>query len=275
MSVSIGTSLSRAGQIPRSADYTSKIIKAGALLADTRALFSLWDVTQSVQANLERIQGSNLLGKSSRARVEEVLAVFRQRYLGDPSTANALAILVQRGVTRQVLDQIFYFYAARADRLLRDAVVEFLAPRYWQGTVEVSPGDVQAFIQGLVRAGRTTGAWSELTVVRGARGLLATLRDFGILAGTARKRVAAVCLSPEAFAYVAFVLDQELRSGDRLLNSPEWGLFFLQPQMVERLFVEAQQRRLLEYHAAGRVIRIDFPASTIEDYAGALTQRAD
>ena len=44
--------------------YTSKIIKAGALLADTKTLLSHWDSTETVPANLERLQRENVFGKA-------------------------------------------------------------------------------------------------------------------------------------------------------------------------------------------------------------------
>jgi hypothetical protein len=50
-------------------------------------------------------------------------------------------------------------------------------------------------------------------------------------------------------------------------------VFFFDPLMVERFFFESHQQQLLTYLAAGRVIRIEFPAKTIEEYARALTQR--
>lgn len=45
--------------------YTSKIIKAGALLADTKTLLSYWDVRASVRENLDRMRRENVFGKAS------------------------------------------------------------------------------------------------------------------------------------------------------------------------------------------------------------------
>ena len=42
----------------------------------------------------------------------------------------------------------------------------------------------------------------------------------------------------------------------------------------ERFFVEANQHGLLEYHAAGTVTRLTFPANTLEEYANVLAQRS-
>ena len=61
--------------------YTSKIIKASALLGDTKTLLSHWDMDATVPENLDRISRENIFAKASRSRVKDILAVFRQRYL--------------------------------------------------------------------------------------------------------------------------------------------------------------------------------------------------
>src|SRR5712691_13068713 len=100
------------------APYTSKIIKAGALLADTKTLLSHWDVGVSVQENVHRLRRENVFGKASRSRVEDVLAIFRQRYLTETPVTNALVVLVQHRLPAASLDRMLYFHAAKADRLL-------------------------------------------------------------------------------------------------------------------------------------------------------------
>jgi hypothetical protein len=62
--------------LPRSVGvrYSSKIIKAGALLADTKTLLVHWNSAKSVQENLARMRQENRFGKASRSRVEDVLA---------------------------------------------------------------------------------------------------------------------------------------------------------------------------------------------------------
>jgi hypothetical protein len=68
--------------VANAAPYSSKIIRAGALLPDTKLLLAHWNLSDDVEANLRRIQQENLFGKASRSRVAEILAIFKQRYLG-------------------------------------------------------------------------------------------------------------------------------------------------------------------------------------------------
>jgi hypothetical protein len=255
------------------APYASKIIKAGALLADTQLLLAHWDLAATSQENLARIQQENLFGKTSRARVSDILAIFRQRYVADPHMLSALVTLARANVSSATLVPIYYFLAARADPLLRDATLEVIAPLAERGETTVRIETMERWLQEQVRNGRTQKPWSDPTITRIARGLLATLRDFGVLQGQVNKRIAPVYLPATAFAFVAFVLSHERRSGERVLHDPIWRLFLLSDSAVERHFLEAHQERLLDYNAAGRVVRIDYPGATLEEYADVIAAR--
>ena len=64
---------------PGESPFSSRIIKAGALLPDTKTLLLHWDTAATAEDNLGRIRRENVFGKASRSRVEDILAVFRQR----------------------------------------------------------------------------------------------------------------------------------------------------------------------------------------------------
>src|SRR5919106_6379769 len=115
--------------------YTSKIIKAGALLADTKTLLSHWDVRASIRENLARLHRENVFGKASRSRVKNILPIFRQRYLREESVARALVILVDYRFPATSLDRLLYFHSARADHLLHDMVTELLLPLKVRGII--------------------------------------------------------------------------------------------------------------------------------------------
>ncbi|MBI3948944.1 MAG: DUF1819 family protein [Acidobacteria bacterium] len=253
--------------------YTSRIIKAGALLADTKMLLAHWDEALSVSDNLDRFRRENIFGKASRSRIEDILGIFRQRYLTSKPVTKALVFLVKAGFPSSGLDRILYFHSAQADTLLHDVVTDVLLPFQMRGVADIFIDHIHAAIARWVNEGKTISRWSEYTIRRVTQGLMATLRDFGVLQGAVNKRLAPVYLPVEAFAYIAFYLGRTQPSGERLINNPEWRLFFLQPQAVERFFIEAHQRHLLGYHAAGPVIRIDFPAESLEEYAHVIVER--
>lgn len=252
--------------------YSSKIIKAGALLPDTKALLSAWDPGLSVSENLHRIRHQNLLGKTSRSRAEDILAIFRQRYLGENNVVRALARLIKNQCNGNTLERILYFHAVRADSLLYDVVIELLVPQWSRGTMDIDVREIELALRKWVEEGKTSGAWSDYTIRRVTQGVLSTLRDFGVLQGAVNKRIAPAYLSVQAFSYIAFYLKQHQPSGTRLLDLVDWKMFFLPREGVERFLLEAHQHGLLEYHVAGSVTRLTFPVSSLEEYANVLTQ---
>jgi hypothetical protein len=166
-----------------------------------------------------------------------------------------------------------YFYSARADQLLRDAVTEILVPMRARGLVDINAQDFQRSLAKWVNEGKTTAHWSEPTIIRITQGLLSALRDFGVLQGAVNKKIAPAYFPIESFAYLVFYLKQHQPSGAKLIELPDWKLFFLQKEGVERFLFEAHQRDLLEYHVAGSVTRLTFPAETLEEYASVLAKR--
>jgi len=250
--------------------YTSRIIKASALTADTRVLLAEWDLARSVVENLDRARRQNIFGKASRKRVEDVLRIFRQRFFDDPDVGTALVTLAQNGAPAQWIDPLLYFFSAQNDRTLRDLVVEVLYPRHLVGYTDLPVEVVVRAIRNWVAEGKTTTRWGEETIARVAQGVMATLRDFGVLQGAAHKRLAPAYLPTPSFALIALWLQQRERAGHLVLGSDDWKLFFLPLEGVERFFVEAHQEHLLTYYAAGSVVRIEFPVTTLTEYAYVL-----
>jgi hypothetical protein len=186
----------------------------------------------------------------------------------------ALVALTHDDAPSAVLDPILYLLAARADPLLRDVVLDLLAPMLARGQSSVRPEEVARWLKSQGDSGRAQRPWSDVTIRRLAQGLLSTLRDFGILRGKATKTLELVYLARPAFAFLALLLSREQPSGEKLLHDPSWRLFFLSQPSVEHLFFETHQERLLSYQAAGRVVRVEFPTRSLEEYAHVVARRA-
>jgi len=169
------------------------------LLGDTKTLLAHWDESQAVRENLDRIRRENLFGKASRSRVEDILAIFHQRYLSDEAVTKALVILTKGGFPAATLDRILFFHAASADLLLHDAVTQILLPMHSHGLVNVDVADFEKAVVKWVNEGKTTTKWSEITIRRATQELLAALRDFGVLQGASNtaKVIAAMLCNPE------------------------------------------------------------------------------
>src|SRR3954454_24087986 len=95
---------------PHARPYSSRIIKAGALLPDAKTLLAHWDLGATTQDNVDRFRRDNVFGKASRSRVGDILAIFRQRYLAEPAVRRALVALVKGKLSAQALDRVLYFH---------------------------------------------------------------------------------------------------------------------------------------------------------------------
>ncbi|MBI4586095.1 MAG: DUF1819 family protein [Planctomycetes bacterium] len=255
--------------------YSSQIIKAGALLEDTSIFLSLWRKDLFMEENLRRFRQENLLGKGSRARVDEMLVAFRKRYLVSEDLIQSLSSLLKQSFRTKGLDKILYYYTLHADLLLQDVVLDYVLPAYKSGKMEMTVDGLQGQLSSYVREGKTAGIWSEPTLRRIARGILSTLRDFGLLKGRVKKSIAPPYLPTGAFSFIAFDLHFQGLSGQGLLNAREWSFFLLDKRSVERSFFEAHQRHFLEFQAAGSMVRIHFPAASRKEYANVLAGAVD
>jgi len=258
-----------------SKDYSTKIIKAGALLVDTRTMLSNWDFSVSQEDNLLRFQEENIFGKTSRSRVEDILRIFKQRYLRDKQVITSLVHFSSDNASGQILDPILYFLSAQSDDLLHDIVTEILFTFQAEGKMDVSVNELSTILSKWQVEGKMKADWSDATTKRVSEGLMATLRDFGILKGVQNKKIAPILLPTSSFAFIAYYLLKDKKVASDAIQDPEWRLFFLSSLAVERFFMEAHQLELLQYHAAGNIIRIEFPVESIEEYAQYVIERSN
>lgn len=253
--------------------YSSKIIKAGALLTDSRTFLRRYDPKLSANENLRRALRGNIFGKASRSRVQDILPIFRQRFLDRPKLTKALRELAEAEVPPETVDRILYYHAAKADALLHKFASDFVYKKKQAGEAVLLPDDARRYVVGLARSEKLS--WTPYTALRIARGLLAALRDFRILNGAVRKRIAPVYLPLEAFLYVAFALHIENWSGEQLIHHDDWRLFLLTRGEVEALFLEAHRRKWLDYQVAGRLVRMEIRITSPEELVRAILGRTN
>jgi bacteriophage exclusion system BrxA-like protein len=256
---------------PPASEYNTRIQKGGALFNEMRLLARSWrgDMTAE-QAVVTR----TILGKRTLARSRDTLTrSFAPRFLhGDPPQAwRIVRYLEDRNTDPDILRPIYYWITARSDRLLYDYVAQELIQAACSGDGSVRIEETTGWIRRQLK--RTNQNWSPMVTLKVARGLLACLRDFRILEGSRRKRLAPSHLPIESFCYVAFCLHKMGIGGESLVQHSDWRVFLLTTALIERLFLDAHQHNFLKFFSAGNLYRIDFPSTTHEGYADVLFRR--
>ena len=233
------------------------------MFEEMRQLVRIW-TNAPLDANKSEVIRLNPLNKATRARVVDVLnRIFVPRFVEGPikESWRLLAPLERLDAPAFVVRPIYYWLTALAEPLAYDFCWEFLAAKRAKGLGAIDVNEAAAWIAS------KGDNWSDAVVIKVTRALLAALRDFGVLEGKVRKRIASPPLPLQSFAYIAFCLQKSGVAVRIFLSHPDWRLFMLVPADVERLLLEAHQHRLLDYHAAGSVLSLSFPASTPEEYA--------
>jgi len=257
-------------QVQSAPAYNTRIQKGGALIEEMRQLVRYWHdgPTEEITKTVIR---SNVLNKTTRARAADILRrTFVPRFIdGTPPNAwRFVRPLEDQNASPQLVKPLYYWISAKAEPLIFDFCQDYLFHRLIAARAGITVEDVRLW---LVGKGCT---WSPIVTTKVARGLLAAFRDFGILEGRSRKRLASFILPVGSFAYLAYCLHHGGVLGRNLLFHTDWRLFLLQTPEVEHYFLEAHQRRLIEYHAAGNTINISFPCDNLEDYARVVVARS-
>lgn len=257
--------------------YTANMMKGGAMINESLTLLREWEEGLTPEAFSGTVVANNLLGKATRARVRDILTrTFYRRFFapGIPSGVNVKAF-AQAGFPDSVIYRLLYYHTALADDLLYDFVTHHLYSLYSAGRYQLDTVDALEFIEGLISTGRITPPWSENIKVKTGRGLLAALRDFGILEGFAKKRFRPAYLPMPVFLYVAHRLQEQGVAGRGLLEHSDWHLFLLSQTEVEQYFFAAHQEGYLGYYAAGGIVRVEWRYEGVAGIARALTAGAN
>jgi len=250
--------------------YTTRLQKAGAAIEDTRILLRNWNDAIPVDQLTERLVSENVLGKASRMRVKDVITrIYIPRFVhGEPKDAwRYLQTLEVGAADSTTMASLLYYHTARSERILYDFMVEEVFTRFKVGHNEIGVEDAVSYIFKSIAAEKGGSAWTDTVSLKVARGMLAALRDFGILEGKAKKRITSVFLPTQAFSLIALILNQQLKSVEKIIHSDDWKLYLMSPEAVERKLLEAHQLGYLGYKVAGDIKRIDFPYSSLEEMA--------
>ena len=249
---------------------TSRLLKGGAVLEDTRRVVELWEAELSAEANIERLAAENLLGKSSLSRLDDLLnRVIRPRYV--ESSTHVIPALRGLLADHRAFQEACYYETSRADDLLA-AFAEGPLWGWWcDGRLAIGIDDALGWLRRLADDGKVP-AWSDSVENRTAQGLLSTLRDFGILRGVHqghRKEFASPSLTPLGFAYVAWREHEQGASSRALATSTIWRRWLLDDAQVDDLFVQAARLGVLRVSRAGSAVRVDWLVGSLAEVTGA------
>jgi hypothetical protein len=213
----------------------------------------------------------NRIGSHSHNWLRDVRKVLNRRF--DPAGRDRpLVELAQGSCERSIWRPLLLWHMTRDEFLVRDFLTTWLYRQYLDGAYRFKPDDVLPYLRSLVkRKGIVwSGDWSVNTAERVASGLLRIAADFGLLKGSAVKRFGSYHLPEESFLYLLHAIAQSEPNAGRIVASPEWHLYLMDADDVERELLRLHQFHRLEYEAAGSLVRLDLPSDSPGAYAREL-----
>ena len=242
--------------------FTVNIQKGGAMLDDTRHLIELWDDSLDGPANLRRVAGGNLLGKKTRKRSDDVLMrILGPRYVA--AGKDIVPALRSLKDDPRAFREACYYETSRDEQLLAEFAQGPLFDWYAAGRIGIGVEDAKTWLESLTGLGQLPD-WTDTVRTKVARGLLASLRDFGILRGAVRKEFNAPGMSPRGFAYVAYREHEQGASARALIGSAVWRRWLLDRTWVRDLFTQIDRLGVVHFAHAGSAIRLDWRVANLQ-----------
>lgn len=257
----------------RSMEVNANLTKGAAGPADVLQLLRHWRPDEETPAEFQsRAIEENLLGKSSRKRMLDLVKnVLARRYFVDATElpGRHILALVRAELPQEVVRDVLYYHAALAEHLLYRVATELLFDLREQGISGVDTLRVARWIREREAAGEVP-AYSEVVLAKVAQSALTALRDFGVLEGKVKKRIAPLRVPHEVIGYVAYALRDEDLPARRIVQHPDWRLFLLNSREAEDAILEGARHRHYTYSAAGDIRRFDWHYDSLDEYVASL-----
>jgi hypothetical protein len=153
----------------------------------------------------------------------------------------------------------------RDEFLVRDFLINWLYPAYEEGTYRVHTEDLHTYLEAITkRRDIEVQTWTSNTLERVASGLLRMAVDFELLSGTSAREFPSYHLAQESFLYLVYAMKRDQPNADELVRSPDWRMYRMTPETVERELLHHHQFHNLHYQAAGSVAELRLPHPDLE-----------
>jgi len=242
----------------------------GTMIPETYAVFAAWDFGRTKRENLARLREENYIGATSATWLRDVGYVLNRRY--EPADRDrSLVVLAKNGCPLDEWKPLLLWHMTRDEFLIRDFLANWLFVAHEAGVFRLRSDELHEYLRTLgTRGGVTEHAWSDSTIRHAAPALLKVAADFDLLRGSATKEFTSYHLPERSFLYLLHAMRDEHVSPARVIASPDWRMFLMGPDDVERELLRLHQFKKLHYEAAGSLLQLTLPHQTALEYAEAM-----
>jgi hypothetical protein len=250
---------------------STRLLHKGALVEETYTAFRHWDRSSSFRENIDRIRRTNIIGAKNEGWLTENLKTISSRFANDENL-ESLVILAQGGIAIPIWKACFLWHIGMVDELYYRFATEWLFDQYQGGVYWVHNEDPLPVVKRITGGKTTSGAaLSDYGAKTAATDLLRMAVAFDLMEGRVKRKFRTYHLPQEAFVYVLHGLSGQGLNTSRIIASPDWRLFLMAPDDVERELLRLHQYKVLEYEVAGSMAALRLPYGSLVQYARSLT----
>ena len=263
-------------QVSDRTPFTIAISKGSGLVRESRLLLEAWEPDEPVDAFIARVGQSDLLGRATAQRTDDIIRrVFAKRFLEPtPSPAPRMKrLLAQRSFGRW-FPELCSLHASRADETLRCSITDAYGAAVRDGGSSLGVGEIESYLRDAEADGRMAQPWSPEVRRKVARGLLQAMQDFGLLDEVRRGHREIRLPDPHAVttAYVAYDLHERGVTDADITAHEDWRLWAQSVQEVRRRLDRLTETGLWVFQAAGSVVRITWAHETLDEALDAVAR---
>ncbi|MGI8549367.1 MAG: BrxA family protein [Dehalococcoidia bacterium] len=243
---------------PDSQPLTARLAEAGSRRSELETLLAAAPGSAGPKQYADLVLEENVAAKATAVSRTKLLRQLRARYSLDQSLPEfrgfrgAMACAGSAG-ERGLL---CFLIMARCDRLFRELSLQLLQELRRPGSLL----DAQAFREAFTAYLEEHGLhWTEATAALVGRHLLSSLKDFGILSGSTKRRFAPVRPGPIATSFAARLGYLEGLTGRQNLGSRWYRLLCLTAVQIPDFLLTAQRAGLLSLRMQADVVELTLP----------------
>ena len=249
---------------------STRLLRKGALINETYALFNDWDETLSIKQNLKYARETNVVGTSNEAWLKEVISTLSSRFKHEQ---NVLPLIyLARSLSLEDWKPCLLWHVGRTDQIYFRFAIDWLFVQFEEDAYQLRSQDVQPFVEQMINGMLAKGKGvSEYGILRASRDLLKMARDFDLLEGKVVKQFRPYHLSEQVMLYVLHSINEYQSNATKLVADEAWRIYLMSPQDVIRELLRLHQFHKVHFQAAGSLSQLKLPFDSPLEFARSLT----
>jgi len=239
--------------------YSSRNASKGAMLQELHRLLVALKGEYTKEKSRELVFKDDILNKNTFENRRAIWNRLNHRYFNvyPKWIASSLAKVALSGVNSAEFISLSYLYYALRDRISYDFIGSTIWKKWNAGITSIGTTDFMEFLVEAQRSSPDVKKWREITQKRLGSGILAALRDFGLLRGTVIKHIQRPTIAPETSYHLLAILWAEGKRGREIIEASDWKLFLWNETETSDALIRLAQLGWIKFERGGKTVILD------------------